>query len=73
MYLFLCFVHGICSAAAAGSMEARLTIAKTPPLVTKTRTRKVTVQSQVQKEKKEIEDMKKYIDCINILGFSLQL
>ena len=54
-------------------MEARLTIAKTPPLVTKTRTRKVTVQSQVQKEKKEIEDMKKYIDCIYILGFSLQL
>ena len=54
-------------------MEARLTIAKTPPLVTKTRTRKVTVQSQVQKEKKEIEDMKKYIDYIYILGFSLQL
>jgi len=56
----------ISSAAAAAGSAAQLTIAKSPALSTKTRTRKVAVQSRAELEEIEIEEMKKYIDtdCI---------
>ena len=54
----------ICSAAAAaaGPMAPHLTIAKTPTLVSKTRTRKVTARSQLELEDMEVEEMKKYVE-----------
>ena len=45
-----------------------LTVAKTPKLTTKLRTRKVHILSQAEREELEIEELKKYVYC-NCLHF----